>query len=82
MFKYKQREIPEVLQDLFKKNEEVHLMNLRSNKSYYLPKIKTMRYGEKSLRYQGPKTWNDFVARNQIFSTLTKLPQIKKALKK
>ena len=75
------KHFPETLLTLFRKTDETHRKNLRSKNSYYLPKITSTNYGLNSLKYQGPKSWNDFISVNSNFRQYKSLPLFKKSLK-
>ena len=50
---------------LFKKSEDVHTTNLNLNSNrkncLFLPSVKTVNYGSRSLRYQCASIWNYFM---------------------
>ena len=55
MFKVKHGMAPKPVQELFK--SQVHLHNLRNNKEWEVPKVRTVNNGIDSIRYRGPVTW-------------------------
>jgi len=56
MFKVYMEQGPDILQDVFPKNSQPEY-NLR-NRFYFAPRsIKTVHYGDNSLRHLGPKIW-------------------------
>ena len=55
--------LPDDLLSLFQMSSEIRTryqaLNSVVNNLLYIPPFKTMTYGKRSLRYQGPKLWND-----------------------
>ena len=45
------------MQNLFSKNVSFRF-ELRSINDFYTPKIKSINYGQETIRYLGPKIWN------------------------
>ena len=43
------------MQELFEKQAQVY--NLRNNRNWQVPDVKTVAYGIETIRYRGPKTW-------------------------
>ena len=88
MYGFLQYSLPTDLNKLFKLNDDVH--NHITRQTFHVPRIATSSYGNNSIRFQGPKIWNDFfkigistnkttkVSLDQIKSIL----QLKKVLKK
>ena len=57
IYKVLHRLSPPFLQDMFERKAHIH--NLRNDNTLHLNKFRTIKYGKKSLRYQGAKLWND-----------------------
>ena len=59
MYRYKNRLLPLVFNNLFTEVSEVHQYNTRSaaKQSYYIPKVRT-NYGKCNIRFQAPMIWN------------------------
>ena len=55
MFKVKHGMSPPPVQELFKAKVNSH--NLRHNKEWEVPKVRTVNNGTESIRYRGPMTW-------------------------
>ena len=60
MHDYHRNSLPDVSTDFFVQVKRKHNYNTRlaSKNSYYIPTIRT-NYGKFSLRFQGPKVWNE-----------------------
>ena len=43
------------MQEIFK--DQANRYDLRNNRSWQVPDVKTVSYGTETIRYQGPKTW-------------------------
>ena len=56
MFKVYTEKVPEILQDVFPINSQPEY-NLRNKTSFATRPIRTVHYGDNSLRYLGPKLW-------------------------
>ena len=78
MFKVKLKSTPEIMQDVFPLKEQGHY-NLRNQKNFEIPHVKTVNYGLESIRFLGPKIWdslpNDLKNKESVSS-------FKKAIKK
>jgi exonuclease III len=64
MYDFQCTNLPSDLMQLFQLSSEVRLNALNSlnsidKKLLYIPKFSTVTYGKQSLRYLGPKLWND-----------------------
>ena len=57
-FIHKPTLLPEAINDLFRKNEQIHDYNTRHKKDLHPPKINTKSYGEKTFSFQGTALWN------------------------
>ena len=58
-FIHKPELLPEAVNDIFRKNEQIHHYNTRQKKDLHPPKIKTKSYGEKTFSFQGTTLWNN-----------------------
>ena len=70
MYDYHNGNLPATFNNIFKQVTSVHNYNTRlaSRNTYYIDKIRT-NYGKFSLRFQGPKAWNDI---DDKYKTLSK----------
>ena len=50
--------LPEAINNLFCRNEQIHDHDTRSKKDLHPTKVKTKLYGEKTISFQGPTFWN------------------------
>ena len=50
--------VPEAINDIFCRNDQIHDYGTRYKKDLHPVKIKTKLYGEKTISYQGPTLWN------------------------
>ena len=55
MYKVKNNLSPLPMQELFK--DQPCRYDLRHNRSWQIPSVKTVAYGTETIRYRGPKTW-------------------------
>ena len=75
--------LPDDLMSLFQLSGDVRsysFLNSVVNKLLYIPPFKTITYGSHSLRYQGPKLWNETFKKGNIMVDTNKdikLNQIK-----
>ena len=53
-------QLPLQVKNIFIKNESVNSYKTRGGKLLFIPHITTTHFGTKSLRYNGPLTWNNF----------------------
>ena len=53
-------QLPLQVKNIFIKNESVNPYNTSGGKLLFIPYINTTHFGTKSLRYNGPLTWNNF----------------------
>ena len=61
MHKLSKKELPPVLDSLFKKNNEIHKYSTRQTNHYHLPKTR-LRLLQNTFVYNGPKFWNSLHA--------------------
>ena len=57
-FMYLRHLLPEAINDIFCRNEQIHHYNTRNKKDLHPVKIKTKLYGEKTISFQGRNCWN------------------------
>ena len=57
-FMYLRHLLPEALNDLFCRNEQIHHHNTRNKMDLHPVKIKTKLYDEKTISFQGRNCWN------------------------
>ena len=55
MFTVKNKLSPVPIQELFEAHVNYH--NLRSNRCWEIPRVRTVNYGTETMRYRGPKIW-------------------------
>ena len=55
MFKVKNNLAPLPFQDIFK--DQNYSKEMRDERSWQVPKVRTVTYGTESIRYRGPATW-------------------------
>ena len=55
MYKVKHKLSPLPMQELFK--DQPNIYDLRNNRCWQVPDVKTVAYGRETIRYRGPKTW-------------------------
>ena len=70
MFDIKEKQAPEVINELFTPNASVHHHHTRGIYNFHLPSVKSSQYGLMSLRMQGGSLWNNFLKNN---TTLTEV---------
>ena len=56
MFKINNELAPLPIQNLF--NRRLHQHDLRSERTWDIPNIRTVKYGSETLNYMGPKIWD------------------------
>ena len=56
MYKAKNNLSPLPMQELFK--DQPKRYDLRNNRCWQVPDVKTVAYGKETIRYRGPKTWD------------------------
>ena len=56
MYKIKHNLSPKLMNDLFTLYEDPE--DLRENKNFLIPKVRTVNYGLETIRYRGPLIWN------------------------
>ena len=63
MYDFQDKSLPDDLMDLFRLSSKVHstnqMLNSALNNLLHIPKIKTVTYGNHSIRYHCAKLWND-----------------------
>ena len=57
------------LETILARNTGCH--TLRNNREYVQPQVKTVHYGQNSIRYLGPLIWNNVPSHIKESSTLT-----------
>ena len=69
MYDYHRNALSDVFTDFFVQVKRKHDYNTRlaSKNSYYIPTVRT-NYGKFSLRFQGPKVWNEINDNLKILS--------------
>ena len=55
VYKAKNGHSPLPMQDLFAHQENAY--DLRNNRTWEVPRVRTVAYGVETIRYRGPKTW-------------------------
>ena len=55
MYKVKNNLSPLPIQELFK--DQANIYDLRNNRNWQVPDVKTVAYGTETIRYRGPKIW-------------------------
>ena len=51
--------LPEAINDIFCRNDQIHDHDTRNKKDLHPVKIKTKMYGEKTISFQGTTFWNN-----------------------
>ena len=67
-FMYLQHLLPEAINDLFCRNEQIYHYNTRNKKDLHPVKIKTKLYDEKTILFQGRNCWNKLLNDIHIIS--------------
>jgi len=65
MFKYYKSQLPNIFNDMFVKQCNVHIQNTRNNQFYRLPLCKTERK-KNSICYHGAYLWNEHILKKDI----------------
>ena len=60
-YKFKSSLLPNVLLNLFQENHQYHLYDTRNKYAYHIPRVNTTRFGIKSLKYDVPSIWNNYM---------------------
>ena len=60
IYLYFNNQLPLQVKNIFIKNESVNPYSTRGGKLLLIPNINTTHFGMRSLRYNGPLTWNKF----------------------
>ena len=83
IFEFKNNLLPDTLNSLFTKSTEVHSYMTRNAKKsgFFIPSIKSVKHGNKSLRYLCPVSWNNFSKINPFILHINSLNQLKSKLK-
>ena len=76
MFKYSDQMMPTSLDNLFKKNKEIHSYNTRGANKLRNPKIRT-KLAENFITNMGVKVWNSI---SEIIDPFQKIGTFKKSL--
>ena len=61
MYEWKHGKLPSSFNSLFSEKEICKGTRLASHGKLYIPKIRTMKYGERSLRFAGTKILNHII---------------------
>ena len=62
--------LPEAINELFCRNEQIHNYNTRQRKDLHPVKINTKLYGEKTISFQGTTLWNNLPNHIKEISTI------------
>ena len=71
MYKVKHKLSPLPMQELFKDQHNIY--DLRNNRCWQVPDVKTVAYGRETIRYRGPKTWELLPSNIKNAKTLVEL---------
>ena len=84
VFDFKNKNLPNDLQNLFQYNNEIHTHVTRNvkNEGLYVPQINTSSYGINSIRYCAPVIWNTSVKYNNEVNNIKTTSMFKFYLKK
>jgi hypothetical protein len=84
VFQFKQKMLPTDLLNLFDFNSSVSSQGTRNvfNEGLFIPRIYSVNFGNKSLRYSAPLIWNKFLKGNTEINSINKLDTFKRFLKK
>ena len=84
VFDFKNKNLPNDLQNLFQYNNEIHTHVTRNvkNEGLYVPQINTSSYGINSIRYCAPVIWNTLVKYNNEVNNVKTTSMFKFYLKK
>ena len=84
VFDYIQGKLPDDLNNLFPPTDNIHSHHTRTvdNKGLFIPSISTTNYGNKSLRFAAPISWNNFVKSNPEILSIKHKAQLKKIVNK
>ena len=63
-FQYKNNLLPEDLMSLFHSNNYIYYTRNMKKGGLLLPHIKTLSYGERSIKFAIPSEWNEFIKSN------------------
>ena len=80
MFETLHDEIPEELKRIFTLNDTLYDKETRSRHLFHIPKAKTTRFGLNTIRFDGPKLWNEFCAQILSEKNTQSKPLLKKRL--
>ena len=76
-----QDHIPDQLKKLFTFNKTIHSYETRSQLLFHISEAKTTKFGINTLRYDGPRTWNQFYNEHLNTTNVPSQPSLKKVLK-
>ena len=80
-FQFINNSLPIDLNSLLQINVNRYNTRNMSKGGLVIPKIKTLAYGERSLRYSIPKNWNEFLKQIDDIKNIKTLSMLKKMLK-
>ena len=80
-FQFKNNALPVDLLEFFQCNKNIYNTRNMMHGGLKVPKIKTVSYGDRTLRYNVPTLWNDFI-KDKNFNTFKNINQFKRYLKK
>jgi len=78
MYKIDHRLLPSIFTDMFTYNTEIHRYNTRSQNQFHIPLMR-LTVGQNTLKYKGPKIWNNFIV---IFENTSFIYSFKTNIKK
>ena len=83
IFDYKNNLLPQDLLTLFKLTGDVHTHQTRmlTGEKLFIPEINTTKYGNHSLRYRAPVTWNNFITFQPELNSIKIISHLKRYLK-
>ena len=84
VFDFKNKKLPNDLQNLFQLNSDIHTHTTRNVKKegLHVPQINTNTYGNKSIRYAAPVLWNALLKTNSEINNIKTSSTLKLHLKK
>ena len=81
IFQFTEGGLPNELKKLFALNANYYNTRNADKGGLKIPKINTLCYGSRSLRYYGPRLWNDFIKSNDV-KDIRNIYQFKRIVKK
>jgi hypothetical protein len=83
VFQFKQNMLPTDLRNLFDFNSDISTQYTRNvkKKGLFIPRIYTVNFGNRSLRYSAPLLWNNFLKDHSTINTINTLDTFKRYLK-